>query len=144
MSGLSSVPTVKASLLAALQARPGLDDVQVEYAPPMRAELQRECMYFDTTSLDEEDVVLGQRRRDETYTLRLVVLVALDGDDPQACEERMWVIVGEVEQLLRDDPTPDRAFYAEFRSAIVTPLAGDGQRATQADIDIRCRARKPL
>lgn len=105
----STIPAAKAALLSALQARLGLAGVLIAWAPPVRPPPQPEAIYVDdATDVEREWISLGAQRLDETYTLQVRVETIAYGDGSdirQAVEERMWVLVAEVEQAVRDDLT---------------------------------------
>ena len=113
----SSAPAAKASLLTILAADAGMNGVQLEYAHPGAA-IQQEAVYFEQTRLTETAGALGQQRRDEEYELDLVVSVAYDGDDPQACEERAWALVAIVENVLRPPTGPGGSVSANLAGAV--------------------------
>jgi hypothetical protein len=95
----STIPACKAQLLTTLQARPGLAGVLVQWGMPSEEPSDRERVYVDdATNVEREWAGLGQLRIDESYSLHVHVEVAQRGNDPRACEERMFAIVAEVEQ----------------------------------------------
>lgn len=112
MATTSSVPVVKAAIVAALAARPALAEVHVVYAwdgPAMEAE----SIYLDPP----EDVQTGQSRiptlkagrkaRQETFNITVVVQVNQpDGTAWTAAttEARAYTLMAEVESMLADDP----------------------------------------
>jgi hypothetical protein len=49
--------------------------------------------------------ILGRPRADEEYRIQVVVDVNRYGDDPKATERRMWDLVDEILQILRDNVT---------------------------------------
>lgn len=125
--------------------------VQVEYAHP-GVSIQQESVFFRQTFLEETAGALGQQRRNERYTLELIVAVALDGDDAQACEERMWALVAVVENSLRPPTGPGGAnsanlggavnLRAVFAGAVATPYIEGGQRVSEAICRVDCEHRK--
>lgn len=139
----SSAPAAKAALLALLQADAGLSGVQVEYAHPGAA-IQQESIFFNRTTENDSSVALGQRKRDEDYTLEVVVSVARDGNDPQGCEERCWALVAAIEDVVRANPDLSRTVskFALYDGADVTPYVEGGQRITEAVCRVAVSHRK--
>lgn len=140
----STVPAVKAALLELLKVRPGLADVQVEYARPADDAMAHDAMWFEGARLAQKAEALGNTRRDETYTLDLVVSIRRDDDgNPQACEERMWEVIAEVENQLRETPKPIPAplFDVQFAGATHRPHQAEGQLYSDAVLAIAARSR---
>ncbi len=137
----TTIPATKAALLTLLQA--ALDDVQVEWGKPSHDALAQESVWFEGTRLTERATAMGQQRRDETYTLELIVSIALDGDDAQACELRMWELVAEIETVVRANPKPIPAplFDIQFAGAEHRPSQAEGQRISEAVVSIAARSR---
>lgn len=143
----STAPAVKAALVTLLAADPTIvaDEVQVEYAEPGSG-LRQEAIWFDRTVLREEAAAFGYQRRNEDYTLELVVFVAQDGDEAQLCEERAWELVAIVENTLRGNPTAGGAvnLSVQFIGAEMQPgFAPKGaQRVAIATCELQCKSRK--
>lgn len=106
MATRSTVPAVRAALVALLQARPGLAGVQVGYSHPGDA-LERESMFLGGTRgrHDPANLRAGRKHRDEAYTLDVWVDVSADGPTAQPASERAWALIGELEDVLADDPS---------------------------------------
>lgn len=139
----STVPAVKAALFTLLRDWPGLGGVQIEWARPSEDAMALESVWFGGARLAQKAEALGNQRRDETYTLDLVISIRRDGDEPQLCEQRMWDIVAEVEQLLRENPKPIPAplFDVQFAGARHEPHQAPGQRYSDAVVAIAARSR---
>lgn len=105
----STIPAAKAALLSALRGRSGLSGVVVEWAAPVRPSPQAEAIYVDDAiDVQREWISLGAQRLDETYALqvRVETIAYGDGSDVrQTVEERLWELVAEIEQAVRDDLT---------------------------------------
>src|SRR5215218_10858957 len=103
----STIPAAKAALLTKLEARAGLADVLIAWSAPVRPPMQSEAIYLDdAVDVEREWVSLGAQRLDERYTLQVRVETTAYGDGSdirRAVEERMWALVAEVEQAVRDD-----------------------------------------
>lgn len=100
----SSIPSVKATLVSRLQARAGLAGVQVAYGWPKGA-IQKELVLVGGTKGAQAWGPFGKRSKDEEYDLQVAVSVVFADGVQQAATERAFVIVGEIEQELRNDPT---------------------------------------
>lgn len=98
----STVPAVKAALLTALTT--ALGSVQVKYAHPGDT-IAKECVFMADAEFDSEDSSIGQVSHYETYTVPVWVDVLSEGNDVQAAEARMWVLVGLVEAAVRSNGT---------------------------------------
>ncbi len=106
MAGYCTIPLAKAQILATLQARAGLAGVLVRWGYPTESPADRERIFIDdATGVGRQWAALGQLRIDETYKLTIPVEVFQEGDDPMACELRMWAIVAEVERAVLNDIT---------------------------------------
>jgi len=102
----STIPAAKTALLVALQAVPGLADVLVERGLPVDQPPATERVYIDNAvDITRDWMMLGRKRLDESYTLRIHVEVYQSGDDQAACEDRLWEIVALVEQATIADLT---------------------------------------
>jgi hypothetical protein len=134
----------KAALLTLLRADSGLRVCKSSTRTPAPA-IQQESIFFNRTTENDTSVALGQRKRDEDYTLEVVVSVARDGDDAQGCEERCWAIVGHVENVVRANPTLSahgRTKFALYDGADMTPYAEGGQRIAEAVCRVAVSHRK--
>jgi hypothetical protein len=107
---MAIVTATKAAILEVLAATPDLATVDRRWAPPTEGEdyaQEPEAVFFDTTEFGDDWSALGAGagagRRQKTYRITIVVLVAQSGDDPQATEERAEHIWELVEDALRTD-----------------------------------------
>lgn len=102
----STIPAAKAQMLTTLSAVPGLAAVLVARGLPVDQPPARERVYIDNAvDIVRDWMMIGRKRLDESYTVRILVEVFLDGDDQQACEDRMWEIVALVELAIVGDIT---------------------------------------
>lgn len=95
-------------MLTTLSAVPGLADVLLARGlPPPDARIsQLERVYIDNAvDIEREWMMIGRKRLDESYTVRVFVEVFQHGDDQQACEDRMWELVALVELAIVGDVT---------------------------------------
>lgn len=108
MATTSTVPTFKAALHAALQARPGLAGVKVAYAwpgPPATGEMI--AFGATTNDVDIPNMKAGRRQRDEDYVTEIIITIAKPGATPETAmdvEARSYQILGEIEDELADTP----------------------------------------
>jgi hypothetical protein len=102
----STIPAAKARMLVVLDALTGLDGVLVQRGLPANPPPERERVYIDNAvDIVRDWMMLGRKRLDESYTVRIPVEVFLDGNDQTASEDRMWAIIAEIEQALIVDLT---------------------------------------
>jgi hypothetical protein len=138
---VETVPAAKGGLLTILNARPGLDGVQVEWTHP-GASIANECIYFGATDDTQEARALGNRRRRETYIIEVVVTVLKRGNDPRAAEERCWQLVGEVTDAVRDDPQLNSTVgVAQVSRVRHNNFPGAQERVSEAVIDVSVESR---
>lgn len=106
----STFPAAKAHLVALLQASAGLNGVTVDYGDPGGA-LQREHVFLGGTGSDGQDWgPMGNRARDEDYTIEFLVHVKIPGGTQQEATERAHVLFGVIETTMR--PLPDATLAA--------------------------------
>lgn len=138
----STVPALKGAVLDLLAAAPALAGVQVEWTHPGPNALQAECVYFGDSIVDEQAVVNGNRRRDESYRLDVVVSVEHYTTDARATEERAWQLAAAIEDVVRQNPRP--------LPEVLSVMVGGKRQANYPDTDGRvsevvvslsCRAR---
>lgn len=103
MALISTVPTVKDQLITVLRARAGLTGVQVERQWPGDT-IKPEAIWLG--KVDGAHVIAtikaGRKARDEEYRLEAIVSVVKNG--VEAAEERAFVLLGEIESELADNP----------------------------------------
>lgn len=117
----SSIPAFKAALVARLQARAALADVQVSYGPPL-PNRQNESVWIGDAEGEQawSSFGTGGTPRSEEYEVRVVFYVLHRGStDTQKADERCFVLLAELESELRSDPsvnsTVSAASVGEFR-----------------------------
>lgn len=141
----SSAPAAKAALVSLLQADPGMTGVTVTYGHP-GSEMQQECVWTGMVTAAEQAISLGNMLRDEAYTIQVMVLVAQDGDDAQACEERCLALVAVVENVVRANVQLAGTVnqWAVIEAFKIEPgfSSSGAQRITTADVSVGCRHRK--
>jgi hypothetical protein len=139
----SSVPSVKAAILALLQGQAGFSGVDVRYAPPTK-DWPRECVFLGNAEFAEESIPTlrpAPHRHREDYTVPVWVSVALEGNDPQATEERMWTLTGVIEDALRNNLNPSgTALWAIVAGKRPQLGAEDAQWVAENYVSVRVRA----
>lgn len=141
----STIPAAKSALLTALQARPGLAGVLVQWGVPFEVPADRERVYLgDATGVTREWAGLGQFRIDEIYGLAVHVEVCMEGDDQRACEERMFAIVAEVEQAAVLAAMSGTGLTWRAKPGPMNPLTfpfGDAGWISQVTLSLECHGR---
>lgn len=106
MASRSTAPTFRAALLAALQAKPALAQVQTGYSHPGDAREDESIYLGEIRGSSGVPVIRASRKkREERYTLDVWFDVDAVGPDAQTASERAWALFGELEDILADDPT---------------------------------------
>lgn len=132
----ATVPEAKAALLAAMRAQEGLQGVQIEWAHPGKG-IKRETIYFGDTLFDESPAALGNRNRNEDYTLELVVTVEKAGNDAEGAERRVWALLAEIAGVLRENADLDgEVRVAQVRGGPVRNYAGDMKRVSECVLGV--------
>ena len=129
MATTSTVPSAKAALVALIgTALPG---VQVTYGRPSDAELDSECVWVgDATGQQRVPTIkAGRKARHETYSVDVVCWTVIQRGLVSEAEARAFVLLGEVEDVVADDPSLGL-------TTATTPVffATTGQFETAADV----------
>lgn len=146
MATRSTVPTVRAQLVSLLAARAGLAGVQVEYSHPLEG-IDDEALYLGESRGTSQipTVRAGRKARQEQYIIDVWVEVNRDGPTPQDASERSWALVGEVEDMLADDPSLglSQPFWAVLAEAEQGVYVDDSRRGyvSRIRLGIQCEAR---
>jgi hypothetical protein len=100
----STVPTVRAAIVAGLRARPGTAGAQVTPTLPGKT-TKAQCVFLGTARGTDRPPVsrAGRVKREERYSLDVWVQVIHPGSDGVAAEERAYALFGELEDLLAED-----------------------------------------
>lgn len=137
----TTVYTAKVNTKAALDAHtwPG-GAPTVNWGAPTEAEdVVTDAVYFGDTEITDEHRILGARRVDEEYRLRIVVDVRRYGDDEQTTEQRAWVLHDEILTVLNADHTLGGAInritgYTVRQGSVPSPQ----EWRSQIVIDVGC------
>lgn len=140
------MPTFRAALLAALQAKPALSQVQTSYSHPGDAR-EDESIYLGELRGSSEVPVLraSRKKREERYTLDVWIDVDAVGPDAQTASERAWALFGELEDVLADDPSvglaaPFRAVLGDFTETLMFDESRRGWGSLlRAGVDVEAR-----
>jgi hypothetical protein len=141
----STVPAVKAYLLAEFQNDADLTGVTVKWSAPADGDqYTRDMVWLGDVDQTEVYRAIGQERKDEDYTLEVVVQAYLEGDDPRATEERAWELRAAVAAAIRADLTlgGNLNHWAEMDSTRMTTRPADPKGwLAKGTLQLRCRAR---
>jgi len=138
----STVPTVKANLVTQLQARLGLTGVQVTNGPPLPATSREYIWIGDVEGAQEFGAFNTPNQRHETYNVKVVVNVLVEGTDMAAADARCFALSAELENQLRADPTVNSAVNnAQLTTFVLTEFVSpDGSsRTAQLVVDVNCQ-----
>ncbi len=141
----STIPAAKAALLALIAARADLvtDAVHVAWGIPGEVPAAAERIYVgDVIDVGRVWAALGLQRMDETYTLQVHVETWRGGDEQTATEERLWVLVNEVEQAVRADlKLSNTVRVAQPGRIDASTFPTDGGWVANATVRFVCQAR---
>lgn len=100
----STVPEVRRQLVILLENL--LSGVQVDRVHPGDAALQEGAHLGDVRGRHEPAAVRdGRQLRQESYTVDVYLETAKEGEDGSAAEERAFVLLGGLEDVMADDET---------------------------------------
>jgi len=139
---LSSVPTVRATLLAQLQARPGLAGVFVDIGSPVNA-LEDELVWIgDAVMQDTAPTLAPTLPRDERWLQEIIISVSHSGDDQVASEARAFVLYGEVRSAVLTDPRQSNTALWVLPAGFQLQSLADAERVeTRITLQLDCRCR---
>lgn len=142
MALVSRIDGAESGLLAALQARPGLEGVQVRLGNPGSG-VQAEHIWIDETvqATWDPDVTGTAPSEDEVFELRVVILVGHPGDDYTTIRDRLMALADEVTEAVAQDRTlggsVEDCYTVRFeRDGGLT----DNGRILLAQVSVRCRS----
>lgn len=128
MGTVSTVPVVKDALVTTLDARVGLDGVQVAREWPGDA-IKAEAIWLGKVDGTHQIATMRAGRKDRAEEYRLEVIVSVVKNGVEAAEERAFVLLGEIESALADDPrigltSINWATVADFESVTTRGQSG--------------------
>lgn len=146
MATRSTAPTFRAALLAALQARAALAQVQTGYSHP-GASREDETIYLGELRGTSQipTIRTGRKARQERYTLDVWFDVDAVGPDAQTASERAWSLYGELEDVLAADPSVGLAqpFWAVIGDFTETLMFDESRRGwgslLRVGVDVEAR-----
>lgn len=98
----TTVPKVKAALLALMDT--ALPDIPHGWGPPPPDQLRHEHIWFGDITGDGDIGALGNRSREESYSLEVFIVVQRGGYDEQTVETRAWEIAAALDAAIMDNP----------------------------------------
>lgn len=152
MATSSTIPTVKAALVAAFQNRPGLSTVKVSWSwagPASKEEsifLARAGSPMQVASR-VPNIMAGRKQRQEDYTIPLTLWSFKAGSSastPEVAEGRAFEMFAEVDGTLADDPslgltpTIQQIVLGDYT---VDTLPYENGWASEIVAELRCAAR---
>lgn len=138
----SSVPTVRATLLSQLQARPGLNGVFVDIGSPVNA-LEDELVWIgDAIMQDTAPTVSPALPRDERWLQEIIISVSHSGDDQAAAEARAFALYDEVRSAILTDPRQSNTALWVLPAGLQLQSLADAERVeTRITMQLDCRCR---
>jgi limonene-1,2-epoxide hydrolase len=139
---VSTQPKLKGNLRDALALRPAIKgEVQVSWGFPKSPEKEF-ILLGDIRDDGQESAAMGMQRRDERYTLEVIVKVEKNGTDQEATTLRAYALAGEVENTLRADATVGNAvLMARVTGVGLVEFDGDQVRIAVLTVLVGCKAR---
>lgn len=144
MATTSTVPTARAALVAALTT--AVTPTQVAWSHPGDSR-EPESVYLGEARGSSEYATIraGRKKRQERYGIDVIIDVATDGPDGQDASERAYELLGELEDLLADDPSLGLPppFWAGLGSWTEVPFFDEARRGigTLIRATVQCEAR---
>jgi hypothetical protein len=143
----STIPAFKAALQTQLQARAGLDGVQVSYGYPGPLP-EVEYIWLADVKGHQDLAVMGNRTRsrDEDYTLTILIkseISDISTAAQQTVVERAFTLMAELEDQLRTDPGVNGTVrVAQIEGPIeLVELAGANARGALLTVSVRAQQR---
>jgi hypothetical protein len=142
----STAPAFRTALLAALQAKPALAQVQTGYSHPGDTREDESIYLGEVRGSSEIPVIRAARKaRQERYTLDVWFDVDAVGPDAETASERVWELYGELEDILADDPSVGlpAPFWAALGDFTETLMFDESRRGwgslLRAGVDVEAR-----
>jgi hypothetical protein len=109
MATRSVIPATKQKIIDLLNAKTLISDSKVQVAYSTPANLERESIYFYGVRFRHDLPVMraGRKPRDEDFVLLAAIAASSPGNSSREAEERAFVLLGELEDILADDPKLD-------------------------------------
>lgn len=141
----TTVPAFLDALKAQLEARSGLAGVGI-FTSPQNEEVTESIEFGYRITGTQGWAALGQRARNDDYTVTGIIWIAKDGAGEATAKEardRVYELFGELEEQLRTDPWANQSVtvQAHLTRADFSQWYGDHQRIARMEFDITCKAR---
>lgn len=137
----STATAFRAALITALSARSSLTGVQIGYGMPAGA-LSREHMLLGNLTGTQEFRAIGAQHKFEEFEQTMHIGVVREGQQQQACDERAFALMAELEDVLMDDLTVGgTVMTAELSGYRLEPLASETTREARLTTTITVKAR---
>lgn len=142
----TTVPAFLDALKAQLEARLALADVGI-YTSPQNEEVTQSIEFGYRVNGTQGWAALGQRARNDDYTITGIIWIAKDGAGEAVAKEardRVYALFAELEAQLRTAPWGNNTLSglgAQLRRADFTQFYGDGQRLARLEFDIEVKTR---
>lgn len=137
----STQNTLKTNLKTQLDDRAGLADVQVTIGWP-KSPAKEFMLLGDIRDDGEDTAALGNRRRDERYSLFVIVKVEKETTDQTLVNARAYALAAELEQQLRTDMSVNGAVISALVAGIgLDEFANDRTRMAILTVRVACHAR---
>lgn len=117
----ASLPLVKGGLRDALKLRAGLSGVQVSWGTP--GEPMAELILIGDAAGDQQVKTMGQRHREENYTLTVHADVLRQDGDQEKATRRVYALAAEIENEIRTNTDLGLVQAGSF-SLLILQIAG--------------------
>ncbi len=139
----SKAAAVLDAITDGLSARAALAGIQIA-SGPMRFESSSDSIQFFQVDISQEWGALGRKRREEEGVLKGAVWVMKPGKDEaavRATRDRAFVLLGEIEDFMRVDPSIGGVVrVSQIRPGVLDQGANEG-RWVELDFEIRYEVR---
>lgn len=140
----SSIPAAMDAFVAGMVARPALDGVQVASGYlGADSDFKQSIQLTGASRAEQVWGMLGNRRRDEEYSLDGLIWVMVAGKNEaviKLARDRAFELLAEIEDFLRDDPTlADTTLVSQLGAYPFEQGANAEGRWCQVDFAINCK-----
>lgn len=145
MTTTSFLPACVDALVTGARSVVTLDDDQIFDGWPSLGDLPNECVIVGGTRNEEENwALLGNRGRDETFEIEVVIRGAVQGDSQKEARDRAYGFLASIETWLRANPTLGitGVYDAQLVGSAYTPFPTEEGLAVQIESGVRIRTRK--
>lgn len=138
----SSIPDVRSTFLAQLQARAGLSAVSIDYGSPTNA-LEDEMIWLgDVNMVETAPTMAPTLPRDERWTQEVIITVSHSGDSQVDAETRAFELYDECRSTLLTDPRQSNTALWVLPAGLELRSLSDASRVEcRITWTLDCRAR---